>query len=205
MLLALSSGVLLGLSCGLAPGPLLALVLTQTLRHGPREGCKVALAPLLTDAPIILIALFVATEASRWNKAMGMLSLVGGCFVLYLAYDTFRPPNLPRDAGELHPRSWLKGVLVNLLNAQPWLFWMTVGATSLAKASTAGWQAVVAFLGAFYCSLVGSKIALALVSGRFRQFLSSRLYRAVLVVFGFALVIFAALLLRAGITQLVSR
>jgi threonine/homoserine/homoserine lactone efflux protein len=41
MMTALVSGVLLGLCCGLAPGPLLALVLAQTLRHGAREGCKI--------------------------------------------------------------------------------------------------------------------------------------------------------------------
>jgi hypothetical protein len=34
MITALASGAFLGLSCGLAPGPLLALVLAQTLRHG---------------------------------------------------------------------------------------------------------------------------------------------------------------------------
>jgi hypothetical protein len=42
MITALASGAFLGVSCGLAPGPLLA----QTLRHGPREGCKIALTPL---------------------------------------------------------------------------------------------------------------------------------------------------------------
>ena len=36
-----------GLSCGLAPCPMLALLLAQTLRHGPREGCKIALPPLV--------------------------------------------------------------------------------------------------------------------------------------------------------------
>jgi len=39
------------------PRPLLALVLAQTLRHGAREGCKIALTPLVTDAPIIIVAL----------------------------------------------------------------------------------------------------------------------------------------------------
>jgi threonine/homoserine/homoserine lactone efflux protein len=33
MITALASGAFLGLSCGLAPGPLLALLLAQTLRH----------------------------------------------------------------------------------------------------------------------------------------------------------------------------
>lgn len=50
----LLSGILLGLSGGLAPGPLLTLVASETLRHGARAGVRVALAPLLTDLPIVL-------------------------------------------------------------------------------------------------------------------------------------------------------
>ena len=38
MLSALAAGFLLGLTAGLAPGPLMALVITQSLRHGTREG-----------------------------------------------------------------------------------------------------------------------------------------------------------------------
>ncbi|MDY6953588.1 MAG: LysE family translocator, partial [Thermodesulfobacteriota bacterium] len=51
----LAIGIVLGLSAGFAPGPLLALVISQTLRHNAVEGLKVALAPLVTDLPIILI------------------------------------------------------------------------------------------------------------------------------------------------------
>ena len=47
MFTALASGMLLGFSAGLSPGPMLTLVLAQTLRHGSREGCKIALTPLL--------------------------------------------------------------------------------------------------------------------------------------------------------------
>jgi hypothetical protein len=64
MITALASGAFLGLSCGLAPGPLLALLLAQTLRHGPREGCKIALTPLVTTAPIIVVALALAASRS---------------------------------------------------------------------------------------------------------------------------------------------
>jgi hypothetical protein len=37
-------------------------VLAQTLRHGAREGCKIALTPLVTDAPIIALALALAAK-----------------------------------------------------------------------------------------------------------------------------------------------
>jgi len=77
MITALASGAFLGLSCGLAPGPLLALLLAQTLRHGPREGCKIALTPLVTDAPIIVVALVLA--ASRSSGPPGGAHPCRGC------------------------------------------------------------------------------------------------------------------------------
>ncbi len=89
MILALASGAFLGVSCGLAPGPLLALVLTQTLRHGPREGCKIALSPLVTDAPIIIVTLVLAAKLAQLRPLLGMVSVAGGAFILYLAWETF--------------------------------------------------------------------------------------------------------------------
>ena len=71
MITALATGAFLGLSCGLAPGPLLALVLAQTLRHGPREGCKIALTPLVTDPPIIVVALVLAAKLAERRSQQG--------------------------------------------------------------------------------------------------------------------------------------
>ena len=50
-------GIVLGLAAGLAPGPLLVLVVAHSVRHGTREGVKVAIAPLITDLPIIGLAI----------------------------------------------------------------------------------------------------------------------------------------------------
>jgi threonine/homoserine/homoserine lactone efflux protein len=44
---------------------LLTLVLTQTLRHGPREGIKVAFSPLLTDGPVLVASIL----ALSWIQA----------------------------------------------------------------------------------------------------------------------------------------
>ncbi len=49
----------LGLSGGLTPGPLLTLVVSETLKYGTQAGIKVSLAPLLTDTPIILAVLWL--------------------------------------------------------------------------------------------------------------------------------------------------
>jgi len=50
------SGVLPVLSSGLSPGPLLTLDLTQIIKHNRAEGIMVAISPMITDLPIILIS-----------------------------------------------------------------------------------------------------------------------------------------------------
>ncbi len=186
MMTALASGVLLGLFCGLAPGPLLALVLAQTLRHGAREGCKIALA------------LALAAKMAQLRPLLGIVSIAGGVFVLYLAWDGFRPVRVAEEVPAEHPRSWFKGILSNLLNPHPWLFWLTVGAASLAKAMAQGWLAAAAFLCGFYLLLVGSKVLVVLLAARSRDLLAGRPYRVVMRVLAVLLAFFALLLFREG-------
>jgi threonine/homoserine/homoserine lactone efflux protein len=89
--------------------------------------------------------------------------------------------------------------LANLLNPHPWLFWLTVGTATLAKAMAASGLAAAAFLGAFYLMLVGSKLLLALMAGRSREWLAGRPYRWVMRALGVLLAVFAALLFREGL------
>ena len=42
-------GAIFGFAAGISPGPLLTLVITETIKHNKTEGIKVALAPLITD------------------------------------------------------------------------------------------------------------------------------------------------------------
>src|SRR5215210_2883396 len=53
--LLLGGGI--GLAAGISPGPVLTLVLSETLRHGWLRGAAVAAGPLLADGPIIVFAL----------------------------------------------------------------------------------------------------------------------------------------------------
>lgn len=202
MITALASGALLGLSAGLSPGPLLALVLAQTLRHGPREGCKIALSPLVTDAPIIALTLWFATRLAELRPWLAIVSFAGGAFVLYLAWDSFRPARARSNDPAEPPRSWFKGILTNLLSPHPWLFWLTVGAAILAKAMAQSRLTAAAFLIGFYLSLVGSKILVALLAARSRDFLAGPSYRVVMRVLAALLVGFALLLFREGLKNL---
>ncbi len=79
---ALLLGLSLGLGAGLSPGPLLTLVITATLERGFGAGLRVALAPFITDLPIILATLLFLNSLPE--VAVVGLTLAGGLFVLYL-------------------------------------------------------------------------------------------------------------------------
>lgn len=203
MIAAVAAGLLLGASAGLAPGPLLALVVSHSLEHGAREGAKVALAPLLTDVPIVALALLASGWISGSEATLGAISVAGGLFVARMGFGSVRaePPRDPSVGAE--PHSLGKGALVNLLSPHPYLFWLGVGAPVAARAFRDGGIAAAAlFLAAFYLLLVGSKVVLAVVAGRSRALLSGRAYIWTIRALGALLLLFALLLIRDGLALL---
>ncbi|MFC1489101.1 LysE family translocator [Thermodesulfobacteriota bacterium] len=196
MIYALTAGMVLGLSAGLAPGPLLTLVITQTLKHNIKEGLKVAIAPLITDLPIILVSLFVLTRLADFDLALGLISLCGGLYVLYLAFESVRTGPVSVEVPEDPPKSLMKGVLINVLNPHPYLFWITVGTPFILKIRQDGLIAPLLFVLSFYALLLGSKVFLALVAGKSRAFLTGRGYIYVMRVLGGLLAVFAVFLLK---------
>lgn len=201
----LLSAALLGLAAGLSPGPLLALVIGETLQHGRRAGAKVALAPLLTSLPIVALTLLTVAQLSRFTPVLSGISWAGGLLVLVLGYRTFRTPaELQPPTATTTRRSLTKGVAVDLLSPHPWLFWFTVGAPLLLKAAAESRLAALGFVTIFYLLLVGTKLLLAHQVGRWRGVLSGPGYRLTRRGLGLSLMAFALLLFRDGYLLLVS-
>jgi threonine/homoserine/homoserine lactone efflux protein len=196
------AGAALGLSAGFSPGPLLSLVLSQTLTHGPREGVKVALAPLITDAPILLAAWLVLSRFSGSPTVLGVVALIGAGLLGCYGYECFKAS--PPDAGSPAevPRSLVRGILANFANPHPYLFWTAVGVPMLLDAAKTGPSAVVCFLTVFYAAIVGAKVVAAVLAGRFRRFLGSRAYRVLMGVLGLSLFYYALSFAMQGIDLL---
>ena len=194
----LTAGLVLGLSAGFSPGPLLMLVISETLHHGTRSGVRVALSPIITDFPIIAATLLLLVKLSGYHSLLGAISLAGGLFVLYTGYESLRTRPVQLDLPRERPKSLRKGVLTNLLSPHPYLFWITVGAPLLTKSLNIGFAAFFAFIGSFYLSLVGAKIILAVAVGRSRAFMGSSVYLCIMRTLGILLTFFALLLFREG-------
>jgi threonine/homoserine/homoserine lactone efflux protein len=198
MLLYLYSGLVLGFAAGVAPGPLLTLVVSQTLTHGVGEGIKVALAPLITDLPIILLALWVGSALVERPFPLGLLSLAGAAYICFLAWESLKIKI--EDHADTHAvKSMTKGILTNILNPHPYLFWITVGTPLLLKTWGDGPLGAIVWLFSFYVMLVGAKIGIAFLVGYSRRFLYGSGYLWLNRILGFVLIFFAFVLARDGL------
>ncbi|MBI5248038.1 MAG: LysE family transporter [Desulfomonile tiedjei] len=195
----LTAGIVLGLSSGFSPGPLTTLVISQSLQYGAREGVKVALAPCITDLPIILVSVFALTRLGNFQTILGFISILGGIFLVYLAYLSFKTTKLDVNIKLTDPQSLGKGTLVNFLNPGPYLFWLTIGAPNVVEAWSHSPLVAAGFLGGFYICLIGGKMSLAVIAANSRQLLAGRMYAYVMRILGGLLLILAFIMLREGV------
>lgn len=202
MLTFLTTGTILGLSAGITPGPILALVISETLNHDIWAGIKVALAPIITDLPIIILTLFILSKLSGFNTILGIISLLGGCFILYLGFESMGTKGMSIQLGNSKPRSLQKGIVVNLLSPHPYLFWISVGGPLTVKALQQSIVSAAAFIISFYVLLVGSKIVLAITVGKSKSFLTEKSYIYTMRLLGVVLFILAIFLFWDGLELL---
>ncbi len=167
MWLYLLQGIGYGLAAASQPGPFQTYLISQTLTRGWKRTLPAALAPLVSDGPIILICVLVLSQVPAWMQRV--LYIAGGLFILYLAYGTYnswknfdsRLPSLETGTQQ----SILKAALMNALSPGPYIFWTLVTGPILLK----GWRETpvngIGFLIGFYVTLISRLAALILIFG----------------------------------------
>lgn len=203
MLAIILQALVLGMGAGLAPGPLLALVMTESLRGGARAGMRVAVAPLITDTPVVALSWALVGSLDPASPWLALLSLGGALVVGQIAVEQWHAA-LPEPGAAAGSWSLLRGAAVNLLSPHPWLFWITLGGPLLATAAAESPWPAVAFLAVFYLLLVGTKLVLAVLVGRWGRSLTGVGYRRVCRVLAVVLLAFAAQLGWDGLTRLLA-
>ncbi len=197
-------GAVLGLSALAAPGPLQTLLISETLQGGFKRGARVTLAPLITDAPIIVLMLVILAQVPA--SVVSVLSIVGGLFVLYLACGLGRQWRAGTTANvtitQAQPIGW-KGLwhasVVNWLNPNPYLFWALVGGPTLIAALNQSVWSGPAFLIGMYGVFIGGML-LIVVGFHLARNLGPRVVRGLLLLSVIALTVFGVLLLARGLS-----
>jgi threonine/homoserine/homoserine lactone efflux protein len=149
-------GATLGLSAAAMPGPFQAYLLSQTMKHGWRRAMPAVLAPLLSDGPIVLLVLVILSQVPP--LLLNLISIVGGLFLIYLAwvtYRAFKTSDLSTEAiQESTAKNLFKATLVNFLSPGPYIFWSTITGPLFLE----GWREApgigVSFVASFYGSFL---------------------------------------------------
>jgi threonine/homoserine/homoserine lactone efflux protein len=190
-MLYLLRGAVFGFAAAAQPGPFQTYLITQTVSKGWRKTLPAALAPLLSDGPILLLVLFVLSQVPAWLQRL--LYLAGGLFIVYLAFNAllaWRNFRLEEPGPETsNQRSLLRAALMNALNPNPYIFWSLVTGPIL----VAGWHEApvngVGFLAGFYAAMIFSLGVIILVFGTARR-LGPKVNRALLGISALVLFIF---------------
>jgi threonine/homoserine/homoserine lactone efflux protein len=195
-------GLVLGLSAGLAPGPLLTLVVSETLRYHVGAGIRVALAPLISDLPIVVVSVGLLSTMAGFEAILGGISLMGAVVVFRMGVHGLKTRALVIEPEVSGRNALVKGVLVNVLSPHPYLFWISVGAPLVHRAMDVSLAAAMAFIAGFYLLLVGSKVVVALAVGRSRTVIKGRAYVLIMRGLGLALCLLALVLVKDGLALL---
>ena len=124
----LFSGLILGAGCSIAPGPLMLLTMTATMRSGWKEGLKVSLAPVVSDFVIIALCFAFHVFLDEFELFLICVRYVGCIFLAYMGFSLVfgKSGNLTLQ-DEKKGSFFKQGCLCNLLNPYPYVFWLSVG------------------------------------------------------------------------------
>jgi threonine/homoserine/homoserine lactone efflux protein len=131
-------GIGYGFAAAVEPGPFQTYLIAQTLSKGWRRALPAALAPLVSDGPIVALVLLVLSQVPETFQRV--LYVAGGLFILYLARNAFLTwrdfevaPPVGAQSGQ---QSLLKAAMMNALSPGPYMYWSLVTGPIL----LAGWR-----------------------------------------------------------------
>lgn len=199
MLLYLIQGLGFGLAAASQPGPLQTYLISQALTRGWKKSLVNALAPLISDAPIILLCVLVLSQVPEWFQRF--LFIAGGVFVLYLAYGTYKTwKNFDENQTQTESKidGLPKAVMMNFLSPGPYIFWSLVTGPILVK----GWRETpiqgLSLLLGFYISFISALMLIIFIFGTAAK-IGPKVNRAMLGISAIALFLFGLYQLWQGI------
>jgi len=164
----LSQGIIFGLYAAILPGPLQAFLLSRILQNGWKQTLPLAFIPLFSDGPIMLTLFLVLSQLPAWLPTS--LRIIGGFFIIYLAWDAVRNSNKQGDnkstvaPKKIDRAGFIKGITMNLLNPNVYIFWATIGVpTILAGWKVAPIQGVAYFVGIYGAMIPGIMLWITMI------------------------------------------
>jgi threonine efflux protein len=137
----------------ISPGPAIIAIISTSLNHGRKSGTTIALgifAGSFTWA--MAAALGLSALLSNYGEALQVLKVLGGCYLLYLAYkaargalrsDTPQADVQAADAPASALRTFLTGYAIHLTNPKAIFAWVAIISLGLPPAASTSAVAII--------------------------------------------------------------
>ena len=157
-----AAGIALGIIEGIKPGPLLTMVIRESLSKGLKAGMWTAAAPIFTDGPMIIASLLLAGWMATQPSILFSISLLGALFLTKMGLECFSleapdPDNTDIDASG----SFKRGIVTNLLNPHVYMFWFLIGGPLMASAAEQEPLAPILYAICFLITIILVKASIA--------------------------------------------
>lgn len=198
-LAGIGAGALLGLSIAAPPGPMNALIATNTVTSNRVSGSLTGLGAMTADALFLAVMVAVGSVVPVAHTVRVAIFLLGAAVMAFLAVRTYaslrREVRVKAGGPKSAANAYGSGLFLGLTNPFQILWWLTAG---LAFMRQIGPAVVLGFFLGIAAWIVLFPASLDLASRRWRG-----AYRAILVVSLVVLVAFAAyLVVLAGASAL---
>lgn len=201
----------IGLSGAVMPGPVTSVILANVGRSGVMAGPLVTLGHAIVEGLLVLALALGAGSFLQIAWVTGTIAVVGAAVLAWMAwgmiYEARRGEIDPSGGGSSSrlPRPVAGGALASLANPYWYLWWATVGFSSVAVVQAWGGLGVTAFFGGHIMADFVWLTALSFALSRGRRLMTPKVYRGLIGGLGLFLLVFAALFLVFGITTLAGR
>jgi len=198
-LVTIFAGVGIGLSLAAPPGPVNAIIASQTVTRSWRAGFLVGAGATTADTIFLALSILARSAVAGIEPYVPFIALLGAAVMAFFAYGAMRAWKragaILEPRPEEHAMSYATGLSVNITSPYPILWWLTAGLVLIGQL---GPTVLVGFYVGLILWITAFPLALREAQRRI-----ARAYHAVLVFSIVCLLAFAAWLVWSALTALV--
>ena len=209
----MSTAFVVGLSGAMAPGSLLVVVITESVKNGFWAGPAAVGGHAAVELLMTALLAGGLAKALSYPTMLGVVGLIGGIVMMWFGWGTWRTAKTAslsfdkgladrgaavRDGRNSLGRTAAAGALASVSNAYWVLWWATVGAAYIAASLKDGVVGPAAFYSGHILSDLAWYTGVSLAVSTGARFLSDKVYRGVLYVCGAFLIFFGLYFIKTG-------
>ncbi len=204
MFFFLTQGISIAFAAGAQPGPFTTFLIGRTLAQGWRKSIILIFTPLVTDVPIILLAVIVLKQFPP--ELRRVIELIGGLYLLWIAYGSwkqFKAGTISFKAddssvGVSQSKLLFQGAMMGWLSPGPYIFWATLNGPMLVRGLNESLLSGIGFLLGFYGTFIGILGLYVVVFDRLRR-IDERVTRGIVLLTLVIMLVFGLWLIARGL------